>query len=182
VRLWMKVYERVSTWSGHRSAPVYLSVVSFIDSSIFPISPIFMLIPMSLAKPTRAFFFAAITTVCSVLGGIVGYGLGLMAFKSLVMPLLELSGYQTGYQSAMTWFHQWGYWALVLGSFTPFIPYKIFTVGAGSLQLGLGRFLLVSIFARAARFFLIAGMVRWGGPKLQSVLLRMRMRSNHNLE
>lgn len=169
---WVKIYEKVLSWSIHPQASRYLILVSFIDASLFPISPLFMFIPMSFAKPERAFFFASITAISSILGGLLGYALGFVAFKSIMQPFLEWMGYMDGYQMALQWFQQWGYWSIVLGSLTPFIPYKIFTIGAGVLQLNLGWFLLASVVGRGLRFFLIAGFIFWGGPKMEPVLRR----------
>jgi membrane protein YqaA with SNARE-associated domain len=170
--IWVKIYERVMGLSTHPKASRYLALLSFVDASVFPISPLFMLLPMSFSKPERAFFLAGITTISSILGGVLGYWLGFATFKSLVQPFLEWMGYMAGYQVALQWFDQWGYWAIVLGSLSPFIPYKIFTIGAGVMQLNLGWFLLASTFARGLRFFLIAGLIYWGGPKVEPVLRR----------
>lgn len=166
------LYEKVLEWSRHPNAPFYLGFVSFIDSSVFPVSPLFMLIPMSFADPSRAFFYAGITTLSSVAGGAVGYALGLLAFETVVNPFLNWMGYMGAYQSAVQSFQQWGYWAIFLGCFSPFIPYKIFTIGAGVLQLNLGWFLLASSLGRLLRFFIICAMIRWGGPKIEPLLRR----------
>ncbi len=165
------LYNKVLQWSKHPHAPRYLAFVSFVDSSVFPISPVFMLIPMSFALPERAFWFASLTTISSILGGIVGYALGWAAFESLMLPFLNGMGYMDLYQSALQWFQQWGFWAILLACFSP-IPYKIFTIGAGVLQLPLGWFLLASSLGRFLRFFLIAGIIRWGGPRMEALVRR----------
>ncbi len=167
-----KLYETVMRWSRHPNAIYYLGFLSFIDASLFPISPNFMLIPMSFAKPNRAFIFALMTLCGSVLGGISGYLLGFFAFKTIVHPFLEFMGYMSSYQAALLSFNQWGYWAIFVGCFSPFIPYKIFTIGAGVMQLNLGWFLLASTLGRALRFFIIAGVIAWGGPKMEPFLRR----------
>ena len=168
----LQLYDKVLRWSQHPKAPYYLGFLSFIDSSLFPISPLFMLIPMSFAAPKRAFLYATITTVSSILGGAFGYFLGFLAFEAIVHPFLIWMGYMQGYQAAIQAFQQWGYWAIFLGCFSPFIPYKIFTIGAGVMQLNLGWFLLASTLGRALRFFIIAGIICWGGPKMEPILRR----------
>lgn len=146
-------------------------MVSFLDSSIFPISPMFLLVPMIFAKPQRAFLYAGITTLSSVLGGIVGYILGFTLFELIMQPFLEMMGYIELYNSALQWFQQWGFWAVFFACFSP-IPYKIFTIGAGVMQLDILGFLLASTCGRSLRFFLTAVLVRWGGPKLEPLLRR----------
>lgn len=169
----LRLYEKVLEWSRHPRAIFYLTFLSFVDSSIFPLSPLFMLIPMSFADPNRAFFYAGVTTLSSIAGGIAGYCLGWLAFETIVQPFLVWMGYMEGYQNALQSFQQWGYWAIFIGCFSPFVPYKIFTIGAGVMQLNLSGFLLVSALGRALRFFIIAGMIRWGGPKVEPILRRI---------
>lgn len=167
-----KLYEMVMRWCGHPNAIYYLGFLSFIDASLFPISPNFMLIPMCFAKPKRAFFYAFVTILGSVLGGISGYLLGFFAFKTIVYPFLEFMGYLPGYNAALLSFNQWGYWAIFVGCFSPFIPYKIFTIGAGVMQLNLPMFILASTLGRALRFCIIAGIIFWGGPKMEPFIRR----------
>lgn len=173
-----KLYEMVMRWSRHPNAVYYLGFLSFIDASLFPISPNFMLIPMCFARAKQSFWFAMVTTFGSILGGISGYLLGFFAFKTIVHPFLEFMGYMPGYQAALLSFNQWGYWAIFIGCFSPFIPYKIFTIGAGVLQLNLGLFIVASTLGRALRFFIIAGVIFWGGPKMEPYLRRRFMRSH----
>lgn len=167
-----KLYEMVMRWSRHPQAVYYLGFLSFIDASLFPISPNFMLIPMCFAKHKQAFFLALVTTAGSILGGVCGYLLGFFAFKTVVHPFLEFMGYMAGYQAVLQSFNQWGYWAIFIGCFSPFIPYKIFTIGAGVLQFNLIGFLLASTLGRACRFFIIAAVIYWGGPKVEPFLRR----------
>lgn len=178
MRILKKCYEKVLTWSRHPKAPYYLALVSFIDSSFFPISPNVMIIPMMYAMPSRAFRFAFITIVSSLAGGLVGYAFGYFAFESMVHPFLNWMGYMDKYQACLQWFQQWGFWAIIIGCLTPFIPYKFFTIGAGVLQLPLGGFFLASSIGRSLRFLLIAIIVRWGGPKLEPFLKRSFERLN----
>jgi membrane protein YqaA with SNARE-associated domain len=165
-------YDKVLKWSKHPKACWYLGLVSFIDASLFPLSPLFMVLPMSFSNPARAFHFAAIVIVTSFVGGMIGYSLGLFAFEALISPFIHWMGYATYYEMAMHWFHQWGFAAILFGCLTPFIPYKIFTIGAGVMQLNFGGFLLASLLGRILRFLLIASIIRWGGPKVEPVLRR----------
>jgi membrane protein YqaA with SNARE-associated domain len=159
-------YDRVMVWSRHPKAPWYLGAVSFADSSVFPISPVVMIIPMTLSMPLKAFRWAWIATLFSVFGGCVGYALGKWAFQPLLLPLIEQFGYMGVYQSALKAFGTWGYWALFFAAFIP-VPYKFFTIGAGVLSLNLPLFLLSSCAGRGLRFSIIAGLIRFGGPKME---------------
>lgn len=160
-------YQKVLTWSRHPKAPWYLGFVSFVDASFFPISPAFMLIPMALAAPKKAFYFAFIATLASTLGGVLGYALGMWAFQPLIAPLFEALGYTDTYLQAIRFFEQWGHWAVFFAAFTP-IPYKLFTIGAGVMGLNLPLFLLASFGGRGGRFVIMAGLIRFGGPRVEN--------------
>ena len=167
-----RCYQKVLAWSRHPKAVHYLAFVSFVDSSLFPVSPAFMFIPMAFAKPTRAFWYAGVCTLSSVLGGILGYFLGFFAFETLIEPFIAWMGYTVWYQKALEWFQEWGFWAIFVAGFSP-IPYKIFTIGAGVLQLNFPGFLLASCLGRTVRFFLMAAAIRWGGPTIEALFRRM---------
>jgi membrane protein YqaA with SNARE-associated domain len=170
MRLFEALYDRVLDWAGHRKAPWYLGGLSFAESSFFPIPPDVMLAPMVLARPSRAWFFAALTTLASVAGGVLGYLIGLLAFE-LVAPLLHRAGYWDAYLDAHAWFERWGVWVVFLAGFSP-IPYKVFTITAGALSMALLPFVIASLVGRGARFFLVAAMMRWGGPRFDPLLRR----------
>lgn len=155
-------------WSRHRRAPWLLGILSFAESSFFPIPPDVMLAPMSLARPDRAVWFATITTVTSVLGGLFGYFLGFVAFDWL-SPWLEQSRYWPAFQTAQHWFLDWGFWAVLVAGFSP-IPYKVFTVAAGVAGMALLPFVLASLVGRGGRFYLVALLMRWGGPAMEAWL------------
>ncbi len=168
MKFFSRMYDRVLDWSRHRHAPRYLSALSFAESSFFPIPPDVMLAPMALAKPERAWYFAMLTTVASVLGGILGYSIGVFAFEA-VEPLIRQTGYWDAYRSAGVWFENWGFWAIFLAGFSP-IPYKIFTISAGVIGMSFPPFVLASIVGRGARFYLVAGLMRWGGVSMERTL------------
>lgn len=127
-----------------------------------------MLAPMSLASPHRAWYFATITTVTSVFGGLFGYLIGYFAFSSIEPFIVDL-GYQHQFELVNQWFSQWGIWVVFLAGFSP-IPYKLFTITAGLLSMSLLPFLLASAVGRGARFFMVAGLMRWGGERMQDKL------------
>lgn len=162
------LYERVMTWAKHPHAPWYLGGLSFAESSFFPIPPDVMLAPMSLAQPRRAWYFAFLTTVASVLGGILGYMIGLLAFD-VIEPLLHDAGYFPKYLQAKSWFDEWGFWAVFLAGFSP-IPYKVFTITAGVISMAFLPFVAASVIGRGARFFLVSGLMAWGGEKMEAKL------------
>lgn len=168
MRLFSGLYARVMIWARHKYATYWLALVSFTESSCFLVPPDVMLAPMTLARPERAWFLAMLTTVTSVLGGLLGYFIGLFAFN-LAEPLLISLGYMDAYIHAAEWFDKWGIWAIFLAGFTP-IPFKIFTIAAGAANMALIPFLLGSFVGRGLRFFLVAGLMRWGGPELESKL------------
>lgn len=170
MRLFSSLYERVMRWAAHRHAARYLAGLSFAESSFFPIPPDVMLAPMSLAKPEKAWWYATLTTIASVLGGILGYLIGLLAFD-LVEPLLHQHGYYDKYLLARQWFDQWGFWAVLLAGFSP-IPYKVFTITAGVISMNFAVFVLASLVGRGARFYLVAGLMRWGGERMDGLLRR----------
>ena len=161
-------YNWILGWGHSRYASTALFILAFTESSFFPIPPDVMLAPMVLARPDRAWSLAALTTITSVLGGIAGFLLGALAFDS-VEPLIERAGYMSAYLRAEDWFVQWGFWAIFLAGFSP-IPYKVFTIAAGAMSMAFAPFVLASFVGRAARFFLVAGLVAWGGPKFEAKL------------
>ena len=128
-----------------------------------------MLAPMALARPEKALFFAGITLIASVCGGIVGYLIGLFLFEQ-VQPLLVEWGYQATFDKVTHWFNQWGFWAVLIAGFSP-VPYKIFTLSAGALGLAFIPFLLASLIGRGARFFLVAWCLATFGPAIENKLI-----------
>ncbi len=130
-----------------------------------------MLAPMSLSKPGKAWYFASLTTITSVLGGVLGYFIGYFLFDELGQPLIELYNAQEKFDTAKGWFDEYGVWVVFIAGFSP-IPYKLFTVTSGVLSLALLPFLLASAIGRGARFFLVAGLIYWGGEKFAEFLKR----------
>lgn len=165
------LYNKVIKWSHHRHAPYYLAGVSFAESSFFPIPPDVMLIPMVLSRPSRAWNLAAITTLFSILGGLLGYAIGFYAFEWLGQPIVEAFHYEASYSKLVNWFSTYGFIAVVLAGFTP-IPYKLFTLAAGATLMDLPLFIVGSIVGRGLRFFLVAALIRYLGPRIEPMIDR----------
>lgn len=170
MRIFSALYQRAMQWSRHRHAPRYLGGISFAESSFFPIPPDVMLAPMSLATPSRAWRFALITTLASVAGGLFGYLIGHYGFDA-IEPWLRTTKYWASYEVAVDWFGRWGFWAVFIAGFSP-IPYKVFTIAAGALSMALLPFTLASLIGRGARFYLVAGLMAWGGPRMEAAMHR----------
>lgn len=168
--IFSRLYDQVMRWSQHRHAPAYLGALSFAESSFFPIPPDVMLAPMVLARPQRAAWLAGLTTITSVLGGLAGFAIGVWAIDA-VMPLLERFGYVDEFERASEWFLKWGFWAVLAAGFSP-IPYKVFTISAGALAMNLPVFAVASLVGRGSRFFLVAALIAWGGPRVEARLKR----------
>lgn len=170
MKLFAPLLDRVLNWSRHEHAPWYLAGLSFAESSFFPIPPDVMLAPMVVARPEKAWSFALNTTLASLAGGIAGFAIGVWAIDA-VMPLVDRFGYSDAYALASEWFTSWGFWAVLAAGFSP-IPYKIFTISAGAMAMPLAPFVLASLVGRGARFFLVAGLIFWGGPRVELMLRR----------
>jgi membrane protein YqaA with SNARE-associated domain len=165
-----RLYEGTLRASQHPHANWYLGGVSFAESSFFPIPPDVMLAPMTLARPRDWWRLALLTTLTSVLGGLLGYMIGVFLLDA-AMPLIERWGYLPAYERASAWFAQYGFWAVFAAGFTP-IPYKIFTISAGAAHMALLPFVLGSLVGRGGRFFLVAALVRLLGPRIEPHLRR----------
>lgn len=170
MKLFSNIYKKVIEYSRHKYAERYLGALSFAESSFFPIPPDVMLIPMSLAEPSKWSRFAAITTITSVLGGIAGYFLGVWAIDWL-QPLIAERGYTEKFEQVTHLFEQWGVWAVLAAGFSP-IPYKLFTVTAGLLSMAFLPFVIASTVGRGLRFFLVAGLVAKVGPKMEPLIVK----------
>lgn len=168
MKLFEPLFDLALSWSRHPRAPWYLGGLSFAESSFFPIPPDVMLAPMVVARPERAWFLATLTTVSSVLGGLLGFAIGALAFD-VVAPLLERFGYAEAFAAAGAWFERWGFWAVLAAGFSP-IPYKVFTIAAGALGMPLLPFAVASLLGRASRFYLVAGLLYWGGSRVEATL------------
>lgn len=170
MRLFAPLYERMLIWSKHRRAPALLAGVSFFEAIVFPIPPEVMLAPMSLAQPQRAFRFATISLVASMLGMFVGYAIGYHVID-WVMPVLERFGYAARFDEIKQQAVDNGFWLLLLAGFTP-VPFKIFTLASGAIGMPLLPFFFGALIGRGKRVYLLAWAIRLGGARAEALLRR----------
>ena len=170
MKLFGPLYDRCLVWAGHRHAPRYLAGLSLAESVFFPVPPDVMLAPMALSTPRRWIRLAAICTLASVVGGLMGYVLGHFALDAIWPWMVDL-GWDDNFNKVQALFAEYGFWIVFVAAFTP-IPYKVFTIASGATGIGLLPFLLGSTIGRGARFFLVAGLVAWGGTRLEQALRR----------
>lgn len=170
MELFGPLYDRCRALAAHRHAPWYLGFISAIESIFFPVPTDVMLAPMALANPKAWWRLGLLATVTSVLGGVIGYGLGYFAIDA-VMPWIERAGYDDTYVRVQDLFREYGVWIMFVAAFTP-IPFKVFTVAGGAAAMPLLPFVLASLVGRGIRFFLVAWVVAWGGPKVEPVFRR----------
>jgi len=171
MQVFENLYHAVIRMAKDSRAPLYLSLLSFLESFIVPFPPPdVMLAPMSLATPSRALYFAGLTLIASVFGGVVGYLIGAFLFEQ-AQPFIIAWGYQTAFETVVHWFDQWGFWAVLVAGFSP-VPYKIFTISAGALGLSFVPFLLASLIGRGMRFYLVAWCLATLGPAIEHKLIR----------
>ena len=169
-----RLYDWMMALARGPRAPLALAIVSFAESSFFSIPPDIMLIPMVLANRAKAWFFAALATVTSVIGGIAGYAIGFFLLESVGKPILAFYGKADTLAPLQALFQDYGVQILLIKGMTP-IPYKVLTISAGVAQMNLVPFILASIGARAMRFFLVAGLLYWFGAPIQAFIERRLM-------
>ncbi len=158
------LYDWTMSLAAHRYALWVLAVVAFVESSVFPIPPDVMLIPMILAAPRKAWLIAGVCTVFSVLGGLFGYWIGYALYESVGLPVLEFYGKTDQFGEFAARYNEWGAWAVLAGGLTP-LPYKLFTILSGATGLDLATFTVASVAARGLRFFIVAGLLwKFGAP------------------
>ena len=146
-----------------------LAIVSFLESSIFPIPPDAFIVPMVLARRERAWLIAGVATIASVLGGYAGYAIGMFLFDLVATPLIQFYGYEDVFATFSVHYHAWGFWIVVMAGFTPF-PYKVITIASGALALGPLIFGAASVLSRGARFFLVAAILYWCGAGVRRII------------
>jgi membrane protein YqaA with SNARE-associated domain len=164
-----RMYDWMMRQAAGPKAPHALAAVSFAESSFFPLPPDVMLIPMVLADRTKAWRYATIATIASVIGGLAGYAIGYFLFQAIGEPILKFYGYSGSLDQVFAWFKEWGVWILIAKGWTPF-PYKVLTILSGAAQMALGPFLIASIIARAMRFYLVAGLLYFFGEPIRAFI------------
>ena len=167
------VLRRLYDWTLAKAAApnaiYWLSFISFADSSFFPIPPDVMQIPMSIARPEKSYRYAAVSTVASVAGALLGYAIGALLFKAIGVPLLQFYGYEDRFIAFAANIKANGFWWMLAFAFLP-IPYKVATIAAGSVGLGLPILIAASVLGRGGRFFLVALVLRRYGTAAQSII------------
>jgi len=164
-----RVYDWMMGLASHRHALWWLMAVSFIESSVFPIPPDIMLIPMVLAAREKAWRYAALATVASVAGGWLGYGIGYFLFDAIGRPIIALYHLDAGFATFQSWFAENGGWVILAKGWTP-IPFKLITITAGFSHLDPLVFTAASIASRAMRFFLVAGLLYFFGEPIRDFI------------
>ena len=158
------LYDWVFSLARHRHAVWALAAISFIESSVFPIPPDVLLIPMVLANRQRWFMLALVCTVSSVAGAFLGYFIGAVLYESVGRPIVAFYGQEASLESIRLWYNTWGGWGVLFAAVTPF-PYKVLTIFSGFTGLDLVVFTIVSIIGRGLRFFIVAALLyRFGEP------------------
>lgn len=158
------LYNWTISLAEHRFALWALAFVAFVESSVFPIPPDILMIPMIIATPKRAFLIAAVAMVSSVLGGLLGYAIGALLYDTVGLPVLEFYGKTDAFGEFSERYNEFGAWAVLIAGVTPF-PYKVITILSGSTGLSLPIFIISSIIARGLRFFIIAALLwKFGEP------------------
>ncbi|MFQ5784423.1 MAG: YqaA family protein [Alphaproteobacteria bacterium] len=166
-----RLYDRVMGLAAHRRAAALLALVSFAESSVFPIPPDVLLVPMVLAARRRALRLALICTAASVAGGLAGYGIGFFLFDAVGRPLLELYGYMAEFSVFQSWYNERGLLIVFVAGLTP-LPYKVFTIASGVTGLDLAAFTVGSILSRGLRFGVEAALLWRFGPPIRDFIER----------
>ena len=166
-----KLYDWTMHQAAGAKAPYVLGTVSFVESSVFPIPPDVLLIPMVIAERLKAWWYALICTVTSVLGGLLGYAIGALLFNEVAQPILEFYGYAGKFDTFAAQYNDWGAWIVFIAGVTPF-PFKVITIASGATALNLPIFILASIVARGLRFFVVAALLYYLGPPIRAFIER----------
>jgi membrane protein YqaA with SNARE-associated domain len=164
-----RFYDWMMAKARSEHAPQALFWISFIESSFFPIPPDVMLVPMVIANRLKAWWYATVATVGSVIGGAFGYAIGFFFFEAIGEPILKLYGKSDGFDVFKSWFNEWGVWIIIAKGMTPF-PYKVLTIAAGVMHMPFLEFMLASIVARAMRFYLVAGLLYFFGEPIREFI------------
>jgi membrane protein YqaA with SNARE-associated domain len=164
-----RLYDWVLSLAGHRHALWILAAVSFVESSVFPIPPDVLLIPMVLARPDRAWLIAGVCTLASVAGGLLGYVIGAQLYDLVGLPVLEFYGKAAQFDEFAVQFNEYGAWAVLFAGVTPF-PYKVITIASGATGLDVFVFMVASVIARGLRFFLVAALLWKFGPPIRTFI------------
>ena len=166
-----RLYARTLALASSPRAPWWLALIAFAESSFFPIPPDALLIPMALARPDRAWRFALVCTVASVVGGALGYFIGYAVFDQLARPLIAFYGYGARFDAFQAMYAEYGLWIILVKGLTP-IPYKIVTIASGAAHFDFAVFMAASVVTRGARFFLVATLLHYFGTSVRDFIER----------
>ncbi len=166
-----RLYDWTLSLAASPHAMWALVVVSFVESSVFPIPPDVLLIPMIIARPSKAFLIAGVCTLASVAGGAFGYFIGWGLFEQVGRPVLEFYGKGEKFDTFAADYNAWGAWIVLIAGITPF-PYKVITIASGATGLNFWVFMVASVIARGFRFFVIAALLWKFGPPIKDFIER----------
>ena len=166
-----RLYDWTMALAARPRAEWALAAVAFAESSFFPIPPDILLIPMVLADRTRAWRYAMVATIASLIGGLAGYLIGAFVFDQVGRPLLEFYGYSARFDEFAAMYNDWGAWIVFAAGLTPF-PYKVITIASGTTGLDIVVFMIASLAARGGRFFIVAALLYWVGPPIRAFIER----------
>jgi|TARA_B110000263_G_scaffold67699_1_gene58582 membrane protein YqaA with SNARE-associated domain len=164
-----KLYDWVLHWATTRYAIPVLFVISFVESSFFPIPPDILLIAMVIAAPAGWVRLALICSIGSVLGGMFGYLIGYQFMDLIGNRIVEFYHFQEKWGEIGVLYDKYDVWAVIVAGFTP-LPYKVFTLSAGAFKINFSTFVLASAVSRAARFFLVAALLYKFGPPFKVLI------------
>ena len=164
-------YNWTLAWATHPQASWALFVIAMIEASVFPIPPDILLLALALGKPQKALRFAAIATAGSVVGAVIGYGIGMFLFVAVAQPLLEFYHAMERFAEVQQLFAEYGVVIVLIAGFSP-IPFKVITIAAGAFGLSFPAFILAALLSRGARFYLEGALLRWGGDALRALVER----------
>lgn len=164
-----RLYDWTLSLSKGRHAPTALGIVSFVESSFFPLPPDIMLIPMIIADRKAWWRLALICTISSVLGALLGYTIGAVLFETVGRPLLDFYHAQGTFDRLIEWYEQWGALGILAGAITP-LPYKVLTIFSGTVGFSIPMFIAVSVIGRGLRFFIVAALLYFFGPPIQAFI------------
>ena len=170
-RIHRRLYDWVLHWAETPYGAWALFLLAFAESSFFPVPPDVLLIALVLGAPRRWWRFGAICTAASVVGGVLGYSIGMFLMDTVGARIIDLYHAQAYYSQVQAWYAQYDLWIVFGAAFTP-IPYKVFTIASGAFDMNLAGFCAVSLVGRGARFFLVAGLLRLAGPKMKNFIDR----------
>ena len=155
--------------AAHKKASWFLGFISFIESSVFPVPPDIILIPMIIAKRAKAWFYAFVCTISSVAGGVIGYLIGYFFYSTIGSIIVETYNLSNSFDTFESYYNQYGMWIVLGAGFTPF-PFKFITIASGVFNLNILQFIIVAFFARGLRFYILAGLLYIFGNTIKQLI------------